>query len=136
MAPPMAKSLSRAELEEAYKQLLKLEIKAHNLLEETSDPPLDGLEKIMETQGKLMKKIEASPAVDAQALEDDNSEVSKTIKMFVETREKTRQALKDQMGTFKKRLESLDQSEKIMRHYLQGGKRPEEKSSLRIDENR
>ncbi|MFP4687784.1 MAG: hypothetical protein ACLFN5_06745 [bacterium] len=132
----MATSPSRAEIEEAYRRLLELEQKVHNMLRSQEPPDLEVFEKIFKKQSELMKKIDSAPETDARLLSDENSKTARFFNKFSDLRSKNREILQEVKEEFGKRVESLDQAKKIMRHYLQGGSRPEENVSLRIDENR
>jgi conjugal transfer/entry exclusion protein len=132
----MATSPSRAEIEEAYRRLLELERKVHNMLKNQDPPDLEVFENIFEKQSELMQKIDSAPKTDARLRADENSKTARLFQSFSDLRSKNREILNEVKEEFKKRVESLDQSKKIMRHYLQGDSRPEENVSQRIDENR
>jgi len=132
----MATSPSRAEIQEAYRRLLELEQEVHNMLKSQDPPDLEVFENIFKKQSELMQKIDSVPKTDARLRADENSKTARRFQNFSKLRSKNRKILEEVKDEFKKRVESLDQSKKIMRHYLQGGNRPEENVSLRIDENR
>ncbi|MFP4687474.1 MAG: hypothetical protein ACLFN5_05120 [bacterium] len=136
MKTTMDPSPSRAEITEAYCDLLTLEQRVYSLLRQKEPPSLETLEDIFKKQSRIIEQIGKTPEINKQMLAEQDSEAYRNLQDFYKLREENKEILVDIRDEFKKKIEALDQSKKIMRHYLQGGMRDEEKSSLRIDENR
>lgn len=127
----MATFQSRVEVKKACEKLLELEEESHRLIQSAEDLPLDQIEKLIDKQSKLINEIEFEPEAEDELPED----IARPVKKFVELREKNKNEIEDFMEQIDKRMDSLEQSNKLMRHYMQGGRRDEESASARIDED-
>ncbi len=126
----MATFQSRVEVKQACQKLFELEQKIKELLQSSEELPLDQIEEILAKQSRLIGEIDFTPP--GEELPDD---IAGVVKKFNELREKNRAAIQKSMDNISRQLDSLDQSNELMRHYMQGGMRDEESSSARIDHN-
>ncbi|MGM0380443.1 MAG: hypothetical protein ACQEP7_00475 [bacterium] len=126
----MATFQSRAEVKEACRKLLELERKNKKLIQHSEELPLDQIEKIVKKQSRLIEEIDFNSSADE--LPD---EIAQLARDFMELRDKNSRVIKESMEQVESRLDSLEQSSKLMRHYMQGGMRDEESASARIDHN-
>lgn len=123
---------SRAELIDAYRRLLELEKRARDLLSEQGDP--ERLQEVFDRQDSLMQAIESSGQLDRTVRDAPDSPVQEILEEFQSLREDNRERLQNQRSTLESQLDSLDQSLKVMRRYMQGERRSGGSTSFRVDE--
>ncbi|GEM_PF-4544562 len=125
----MATSPSPAEPEKAVQKLIRVEGELHLLLSEEQFDPTKIEDKIRQ-QDELVEQIISHV---------DNSSPPARFKQlmrnFRSLREKTEELFEERMEQLKRKIESLDNSGKLIKHYMQGEKRDEEVISQRFDEN-
>ncbi len=131
----MATYQSRDELVSAYKELIEIENKIHSLLSPKNDLNLDKIQTYISRQSTIIAGINEASDLQDDLLAKSDSGAKELIEKFCDLREQTRAVMKKMHNKIGERLDSLDTSSQLMRHYMQGKKRDEEISSLRIDDN-
>ncbi len=126
----MATFQSRVEVKKACQKLVQLEQKITQLFQSSKEPPLDKIEGIIEKQSQLIDGIDFDPPG-----EELPEEIAAPVEQFSKLRDKNRKTLQEAMDKISQQMDSLDQSNKLMRHYMQGEMRDEESSASRIDHN-
>ncbi len=125
----MATSPSPVDPEEAGRRLIRVEEEIHSLLQADHIEP-DEIDEKISKQDELVEQIisqveDSSPSVRFKEL----------LNKFRSLREETEELFKQRMNEIKREIESLDNSGKLIKHYMQGERRDEEVISRRFDEN-
>jgi len=125
----MATFQSRAEVKQACHKLLDLEKKTHHLIQSSEELPVDQIEKQLKKQSELIAEID----FDSGSSENLPDEISRPLNKFMELRKENKKFIENSMNKIEQQLDSLDQSSKLMRHYMQGGMKDSGSTSTRID---
>lgn len=131
----MATYQSRDELVNGYRKLLGAEKEIQALLADDDEPPLEEIQSCLAAQTKIIEKIDQATELRENLDAETEATIKNIIEEFNELRNETIQKMEKYREDLKQSLEALDTSSQLMEHYMQGKKRDEEITSLRIDEN-
>lgn len=120
----MATYQSRDEIVTAYKNLLRLEQSLHEALSESEDNlDWDHVDKLISKQNEIMSTIDNHQQRDPLMQGEEAGGVRRVLEKFSSLRQENHQQLQTLIEQRRRQFESLDQAEKLMKHYLQGEKR-------------
>jgi len=120
----MATYQSRDDIVTAYKNLLRLEQSLHKTLAEADiEPDWEQVNSLVSKQNEIMSEIDNRPELDPFSQAEESEQTRRVLEQFSSLRQQNQEQLQTLIQETKRQFKSLDQAEKLMKHYLQGEKR-------------